>query len=124
LPGAINESDRLLHDFATPSPEPLRASLSDADDRIRLNHWMPPQQGIAPRIRIDFAGYDCLEQHRSGVTATMFCQATKLAGTPTASVTISAVDLRMRHHIAKRKQGFCCSGAAVLRNACRLHHLD
>jgi sulfoxide reductase catalytic subunit YedY len=36
----------------SPSPEPLRASLSDADDRIRLNHWMPPQQGIFPRIRI------------------------------------------------------------------------
>jgi len=35
-----------------PSPEPLRASLSDADDRIRLDHWIPPQQGIAPRIRI------------------------------------------------------------------------
>lgn len=32
--------------------EPLRAKLSDADDRIRLNHWLPPQQGIAPRIRI------------------------------------------------------------------------
>jgi methionine sulfoxide reductase catalytic subunit len=32
--------------------EPLRAKLSDADDRIRLNHWMRPQQGIAPRIRI------------------------------------------------------------------------
>ena len=35
-----------------PTMEPLRANLSDADDRIRLNHWMPPQQGIAPRIRI------------------------------------------------------------------------
>ena len=35
-----------------PSPEPLRAQLSDADDRIRLDHWMPPQQGIVPRIRI------------------------------------------------------------------------
>ena len=35
-----------------PSPEPLRASLSDADDRIRLNHWMSPKQGIFPRIRI------------------------------------------------------------------------
>jgi len=32
--------------------EPLRAKLSDADDRIRLYHWMPPQQWIAPRIRI------------------------------------------------------------------------
>jgi hypothetical protein len=35
-----------------PSPESPRASLSDAHDRIRLNHWMPPQQGIFPRIRI------------------------------------------------------------------------
>ncbi|MHC2722288.1 hypothetical protein ACVIYH_005027 [Bradyrhizobium diazoefficiens] len=41
---------------ARPPPslaEPLRAKLSDADDRIRLNHWMPPQPGIAPRIRIE-----------------------------------------------------------------------
>ena len=36
----------------SPSPERLRAKLSDADDRIRLDHWIPPQQGIAPRIRI------------------------------------------------------------------------
>ena len=35
-----------------PSPEPLRASFSGADDRIRLDHWMPPQRGIFPRIRI------------------------------------------------------------------------
>jgi len=34
------------------SSEPLRAELSDADDRIRLDHWMPPQQGIFPHIRI------------------------------------------------------------------------
>jgi sulfoxide reductase catalytic subunit YedY len=32
--------------------EPLRARISDADDRIRLYHWMRPQQGIALRIRI------------------------------------------------------------------------
>jgi hypothetical protein len=41
--------------LARPAPslaEPLRAEISDANDRIRLNHWMPPQQGIAPRIRI------------------------------------------------------------------------
>ena len=40
---------------APPQPhasEPLRASLSDADDRLRLNHWMALQQGVAPRIRI------------------------------------------------------------------------
>jgi sulfoxide reductase catalytic subunit YedY len=48
----MTESDEPVP--TTPQPlttEPLRASLSDADDRIRLNHWMPPQKGIAPRIR-------------------------------------------------------------------------
>jgi hypothetical protein len=40
-----------------PSSEPLRAKLSDADDCIRLNHWMSPQQGIFPRIRI---GTQCI----------------------------------------------------------------
>jgi hypothetical protein len=35
----------------SPAPEPLRASLRGADDRIRLNHWMVPQVGIVPRIR-------------------------------------------------------------------------
>jgi len=40
--------------------EPLRAKLSDADDRIRLNHWMSPQQGIAPRIRIGRRWIDTL----------------------------------------------------------------
>ena len=34
------------------SPEPLRAALSDADDRVILSHWLPPSQGIFPRIRI------------------------------------------------------------------------
>ncbi|HEY5203048.1 MAG TPA: oxidoreductase, partial [Roseiarcus sp.] len=40
---------------ATPWPsstEPLRAALSAADDEVRLDHWMTPQPGIAPRIRI------------------------------------------------------------------------
>jgi DMSO/TMAO reductase YedYZ molybdopterin-dependent catalytic subunit/thiosulfate reductase cytochrome b subunit len=36
----------------SPPREPLRASLSHADDRVRLDHWMRPQPGIAPRIRI------------------------------------------------------------------------
>ena len=31
--------------------DPLRAALTPADDRIRLDHWMAPQWGIAPRIR-------------------------------------------------------------------------
>ena len=37
----------------TPSTDQaLRPNLSQADDRVRLNHWLPPQSGIAPRIRI------------------------------------------------------------------------
>ena len=49
----MTESDRPMSTLPQPpSTEPLRASLSCADDRLRLNHWMAPQQGIAPRIRI------------------------------------------------------------------------
>jgi sulfoxide reductase catalytic subunit YedY len=36
----------------SPPVEPLRASLNDADDRLRLDHWLRPQPGIAPHIRI------------------------------------------------------------------------
>jgi len=36
----------------SPSFKSLRASLSGADDRLRIDHWMSPQQGIFPRIRI------------------------------------------------------------------------
>jgi DMSO/TMAO reductase YedYZ molybdopterin-dependent catalytic subunit/thiosulfate reductase cytochrome b subunit len=36
----------------SPPPEPLRAKLSEADDRIRLDRWMSAQYGIAPHIRI------------------------------------------------------------------------
>jgi len=49
----MTENDRAA--LANPtlgSPDPLRASLSDADDRLLVNRWMPPQRGIAPRIRI------------------------------------------------------------------------
>lgn len=47
------DKDRLMHTSSESfAVEPLRAKLSAADDRIRLNHWMPPQRGIAPRIRI------------------------------------------------------------------------
>ena len=34
------------------TPEPLEGALTGADDRLLLNHWMPPQAGIVPRIRI------------------------------------------------------------------------
>ena len=36
---------RLPHD-------PIEASLTSADDRVRLNHWLPPQTGVVPRIRV------------------------------------------------------------------------
>jgi methionine sulfoxide reductase catalytic subunit len=32
--------------------DPLAARLSAADDRLRLSHWLPPQSGVMPRIRI------------------------------------------------------------------------
>ncbi|HEY5410487.1 MAG TPA: molybdopterin-dependent oxidoreductase [Caulobacteraceae bacterium] len=32
--------------------EPLEAALTPADDRLLLSHWLPPQKGIAPRVRI------------------------------------------------------------------------
>jgi len=35
-----------------PSPEPLSAALTDADDSLRLEHWLAPQPGIVPRLRI------------------------------------------------------------------------
>ncbi len=35
-----------------PPHDPIAASLTPADDRIVLNHWLPPQEGIVPRIRV------------------------------------------------------------------------
>ena len=37
---------------ATPRQDSLAARLTAADDRILLNHWLPPQEGIVPRIRL------------------------------------------------------------------------
>jgi sulfoxide reductase catalytic subunit YedY len=34
------------------APEPLERALTDADDRLRLDHWTPPQAGIIPRVRL------------------------------------------------------------------------
>jgi len=34
------------------SHDSLAAKLSAADDRILLSHWLPPQEGIVPRLRI------------------------------------------------------------------------
>jgi len=35
-----------------PSHDPIAASLTPADDRLVLSHWLPPQEGIVPRVRI------------------------------------------------------------------------
>jgi len=34
------------------SHDPLAASLSAADDRVLLSQWLPPSEGIVPRVRI------------------------------------------------------------------------
>ena len=34
-----------------PGHDPIEASLTHADDRILLSHWLPPQAGIVPRVR-------------------------------------------------------------------------
>jgi sulfoxide reductase catalytic subunit YedY len=36
----------------SPSHDVLAKTLSAADDRVRLNAWLPPQSGVLPRIRI------------------------------------------------------------------------
>lgn len=32
--------------------DPLEAQLTHADDRVNLSHWLPPQWGVTPRVRI------------------------------------------------------------------------
>ena len=32
--------------------DPIASALSAADDRIIMSEWLPPQEGIVPRIRI------------------------------------------------------------------------
>lgn len=39
-------------DDRPPQHDPLALRLTGADDRVRLNAWLPPQWGIVPRIRI------------------------------------------------------------------------
>jgi methionine sulfoxide reductase catalytic subunit len=35
-----------------PTHDPIASTLSSADDRIVLTHWLPPREGIVPQIRI------------------------------------------------------------------------
>src|SRR5512140_2115058 len=34
-----------------PPHDPIASTLSAADDRIVMSEWLPPQEGIVPRIR-------------------------------------------------------------------------
>ncbi|CAN7700483.1 molybdopterin-dependent oxidoreductase [Caballeronia sp. LjRoot29] len=34
------------------SHDPYETDLSPADDRVRLSHWLPPQAGVVPKLRI------------------------------------------------------------------------
>jgi len=36
----------------SPPHDPIAAALSSGDDRLVLSHWLPPQTGIAPHIRV------------------------------------------------------------------------
>jgi DMSO/TMAO reductase YedYZ molybdopterin-dependent catalytic subunit/thiosulfate reductase cytochrome b subunit len=38
-------NERLAHD-------PIEASLTLADDRVKLDHWLPPQAGVMPKVRV------------------------------------------------------------------------
>ncbi len=37
------------------TPEPFEGALKGADDRLLLNHWLPPQAGIVPRSPLNSA---------------------------------------------------------------------
>lgn len=41
-----------------PMPEPREGGLTRADDRLRLNHRMPPRLGIAPLLRIGVQAFN------------------------------------------------------------------
>ncbi len=45
---------------AAPPHDPLAAALSAADDRVLLSKWLPPSEGIVPRIRIGQRWYSTL----------------------------------------------------------------
>lgn len=43
-----------------PKHDPLAEKLTHADDRVDINHWLPPQWGIAPEVRIGKRWYSTL----------------------------------------------------------------
>ena len=51
-----------MNKHAAPSSlhDPIERNLSSADDRVLLSHWLPPQEGIVPRIRFRKHWYNVL----------------------------------------------------------------
>ncbi len=56
--------------------EPLEAQLAHADDRIRLNHWIPQQWGVVPRLRIGQRWFNLMWLIPIGITLLMLGIAT------------------------------------------------
>ena len=57
-----NRSTISIDNFSDGRPihDPMEASLTTADDRVRLSHWMPRQSGIVPVIRLRTKWYSVL----------------------------------------------------------------
>ena len=52
---SVLEEAKLMTDsvkIELPPHDPIASTLSAADDRIVVSEWLPPQEGIVPRIRI------------------------------------------------------------------------
>jgi sulfoxide reductase catalytic subunit YedY len=43
-----------------PRHDPLAATLTHADDRVMISHWLPPQAGVIPEIRLGGRWYSML----------------------------------------------------------------
>src|SRR5512146_1050917 len=68
-PQPVSEQPMNKSDAQPITPEPLESWLTGADDRLLLNHWIPPQSGIVPRIRIGRRWVNLLWGLPIGVTA-------------------------------------------------------
>ena len=52
---SVSRKTKLMADsvkIESPPHDPIASTLSAADDRIVMSEWLPPQEGIVPRIRI------------------------------------------------------------------------
>lgn len=59
-------------DAAPPAHDPIAATLSPADDRVILSHWIPPRTGIIPQIRLGRRWFNVLWIIPIGVAGLIF----------------------------------------------------